>query len=209
MNENTHGIGRPAATAAPVARLIEAFHKLPGIGPKSAQRLTYYMLRASESEARALAIALIDLKEKTTLCSVCQNVTERDPCGVCTDEMRDRTTICVVEEPLDILAIERTRGFRGLYHVLHGVLSPMDGVGPDDLKLNQLVTRLRDGGVHEVIMATNPNLEGEATAMYVSRLLQPMGVRVTRLARGLPAGADLEYADDVTLARALEHRQDV
>ena len=209
MNEGTPGISRPAATAAPVARLIEAFHKLPGIGPKSAQRLTYYLLRASEAEARALAQAIVELKERTTLCSVCQNVTEQDPCGICTDTQRDRATICVVEEPLDILAIERTRGFGGLYHVLHGVLSPMEGVGPDDLKLNQLVVRLRNGGVREVIMATNPNLEGEATAMYVSRLLQPMGVRVTRLARGLPAGADLEYADDVTLARAIEHRQDV
>jgi recombination protein RecR len=209
VNEGTPGISRPAAAAAPVARLIEAFHKLPGIGPKSAQRLTYYLLRASEAEARALAQAIVELKERTTLCSVCQNVTEQDPCGICTDTQRDRATICVVEEPLDILAIERTRGFGGLYHVLHGVLSPMEGVGPDDLKLDQLVARLRNGGVHEVIMATNPNLEGEATAMYVSRLLQPMGVRVTRLARGLPAGADLEYADDVTLARAIEHRQDV
>ena len=209
MNEGTPGISRPAATAAPVARLIEAFHKLPGIGPKSAQRLTYYLLRASEAEARTLAQAIVELKERTTLCSVCQNVTEQDPCGICTDTQRDRATICVVEEPLDILAIERTRGFGGLYHVLHGVLSPMEGIGPDDLKIDQLVARLRNGGVHEVIMATNPNLEGEATAMYVSRLLQPMGVRVTRLARGLPAGADLEYADDVTLARAIEHRQDV
>jgi recombination protein RecR len=209
VNEGPPGTGRPAAAAAPVARLIEAFHKLPGIGPKSAQRLTYYMLRASEAEARALAQALIELKERTTLCSLCQNVTEEDPCGICTDTQRDHSTICVVEEPLDILAIERTRGFRGLYHVLHGVLSPMEGVGPDDIKVNELVARLRNGTVREVIMATNPNLEGEATAMYVSRLLQPMGVRVTRLARGLPAGADLEYADDVTLARAIEHRQDV
>lgn len=209
MNEGTPSPSRPVATAAPVTRLIEAFHKLPGIGPKSAQRLTYYMLRASEAEARSLAQALIDLKERITLCSVCQNVTELDPCGVCVDTSRDRSMICVVEEPLDILAMERTRGFRGLYHVLHGVLSPMEGVGPDDLKLNELLARIRNGSVHEVIMATNPNLEGEATAMYVSRLLQPVGVRVTRLARGLPAGADLEYADDVTLARALEHRQDV
>ena len=200
---------RPAATAAPVARLIEALHKLPGIGPKSAQRLTYYLLRASEAEVRALALALIELKEKTTLCSVCQNVTEDDPCGICTDAERDQSMICVVEEPLDVLAIERTRGFRGLYHVLHGVLSPMDGVGPEDLKLNELLARLRKGTVREVIMATNPNLEGEATAMYVSRVVSPMGIRVSRLARGLPTGADLEYADDVTLARAIEHRQEV
>jgi recombination protein RecR len=200
---------RPAATAAPVARLIEALHKLPGIGPKSAQRLTYYMLRASEAEVRALAQALVELKEKTTLCSVCQNVTEDDPCGICTDTERDQSMICVVEEPLDVLAIERTRGFHGLYHVLHGVLSPMDGVGPEELKLNELLARLRKGTVREVIMATNPNLEGEATAMYVSRVVTPMGVRVTRLARGLPTGADLEYADDVTLSRAIEYRQEV
>lgn len=209
MNEGAPSTGRPAATAAPVARLIEALHRLPGIGPKSAQRLTYWLLRAPEAEARSLAQAIVELKEKTTLCSVCQNVTEADPCGVCTDAQRDRSTICVVEEPLDILAMERTRGYRGLYHVLHGVVSPMEGVGPEDLKLDELVARLRDGEVNEVIMATNPNLEGEATAMYVSRLVTPMDVRVTRLARGLPTGADLEYADDVTLARALEHRQDV
>ena len=145
----------------------------------------------------------------TILCSACQNVTEEDPCGICSDAQRDHSTICVVEEPLDTLAVERTGGYRGLYHVLHGVLSPMEGVGPEDLKLNELVARLRNGSVSEVIMATNPNLEGEATAMYVKRLLSPMGVRVTRLARGLPTGADLEYADDLTLARALENRQEV
>jgi recombination protein RecR len=209
VNEGVPTPGRPAAVAAPVARLIEALHKLPGIGPKSAQRLTYYLLRASEAEVRALALALIELKEKTTLCSVCQNVTEDNPCGICTDAERDQSMICVVEEPLDVLAIERTRGFRGLYHVLHGVLSPMEGVGPDELKLNELLARLRKGTVREVIMATNPNLEGEATAMYVSRVVTPMGVRVTRLARGLPTGSDLEYADDVTLSRAIEYRQEV
>ena len=209
MNERPAAPGRSASTAAPVARLIEALHRLPTIGPKSAQRLTYYLLRASNEEAQALADAIVDLKEKIILCSICQNVTEVDPCGICTDEQRDQALICVVEEPLDILALERSRSYRGLYHVLHGVVSPMDGVGPDDLKLNELVARLRNGSVNEVIMATNPNLEGEATAMYVSRLVTPLGVRVTRLARGLPTGADLEYADDVTLAQALEHRQDV
>ncbi len=209
MNEGAPSIGRPPSTAAPVARLIEALHKLPGIGPKSAQRLTYYLLRAPEAEARALAQAIVELKEKIILCSACQNVTEVDPCGICADSQRDQSTICVVEEPLDILALERTHGYRGLYHVLHGAISPMDGVGPEDLKLSELVARLRNGTVHEVIMATNPNLEGEATAMYVSRLLSPKGIRVTRLARGLPTGADIEYADDVTLARALEHRQEV
>ncbi len=197
------------AAPAPVAKLIDAFHKLPGIGPKSAQRLTYHMLRIPPDEALALAQAIIELKEKTVLCSVCQNVTESDPCNVCRDESRDRSLICVVEEPLDILAVERTRGFHGQYHVLHGVISPMDGVGPEDLKVNELLARLRGGSVTEVIMATNPNLEGEATSMYISRLLTPMGIRVTRLARGLPMGSDLEYADEVTLSRALENRQDV
>ncbi len=208
MNENPPA-GRASATAPPVARLIEAFHRLPGIGPKSAQRLTYHLLRAPEAEARSLAQAIVELKERIILCSVCQNVTEADPCGICSDPARDRSTICVVEEPLDILALERSGGHRGLYHVLHGAISPMDGIGPEDLKVSQLVARLRKGGVNEVIMATNPNLEGEATAMYVGRLLTPLGARVTRLARGLPVGADLEYADDLTLARALEHRQEV
>ncbi len=198
-----------AAAAAPVARLIDEFHKLPGIGPKSAQRLTYHLLRMPIEDARALAAAIIELKEKTVLCTVCQNVTEEDPCRVCRDSRRDHGLICVVEEPLDVLAIERTRQFHGVYHVLHGVISPMDGVGPEQLKLRELLDRVRGGEVREVIMATNPNLEGEATALYVSRLLEPLNVRVTRLARGLPVGADLEYADDVTLARALEHRQEV
>ncbi len=197
------------SAAAPVARLIDEFHKLPGIGPKSAQRLTYHLLRIPPDDALALARAITELKEKTVLCSVCQNVTEEDPCGICRDASRDRSMICVVEEPLDTLAVERTRGFHGLYHVLHGVISPMDGIGPDDLKVGELLARLRGGAVQEVIMATNPNLEGEATSMYVSRLLTPLGVRVTRLARGLPMGSDLEYADDVTLSRALENLQDV
>jgi recombination protein RecR len=197
------------SAAAPVARLIDEFHKLPGIGPKSAQRLTYHLLRIPHDDAIALAQAIIELKERTVLCSVCQNVTESDPCTICQDASRDRSLICVVEEPLDILAVERTRGFQGLYHVLHGVISPMDGIGPDDLKIAELLARIRGGAVQEVIMATNPNLEGEATSMYVSRLLTPLGVRVTRLARGLPMGSDLEYADDVTLSRALENRQDV
>jgi recombination protein RecR len=209
VNESRPPRGRPAAAAAPVARLIEALQRLPGIGPKSAQRLAYFLLRAPEAENRSLAQAIGELKERIRLCSVCQNITEDDPCPVCADSERDRSVICVVEEPLDILALERSGSFRGLYHVLHGVISPMDGVGPEDLKVDQLVARLRNGSVSEVIMATNPNLEGEATAMYVKRLIEPLGVRVTRLARGLPTGADLEYADDVTLARALEHRQEV
>ena len=205
MNEPWH----PSGAAAPVARLIEELHRLPGVGPKGAQRLAYHLLRASRDEAQALADAIIEVKERIRLCSVCENTTDVDPCLICADDARDRNLICVVEEPLDILAMERTRGYRGLYHVLHGSISPMEGVGPEQLKVRELLERLRDGTVHEVIMATNPNLEGEATAMYVSRLLQPLGVLVTRLARGLPMGGDIEYADDLTLARALENRQEI
>jgi recombination protein RecR len=192
-----------------VAKLIEELHRLPGIGPKGAQRLAYHILRATRDEAQALADAIVEVKERIILCSVCQNTTDTDPCFICADETRDRSLICVVEEPLDILAIERTRSHKGLYHVLHGSISPMEGVGPEQLKLRELLERLRDGSVREVIVATNPNLEGDATAMYISRLIGPAGVRVTRLARGLPIGGDLEYADDLTLARALEHRQEV
>jgi recombination protein RecR len=197
------------SAAAPVARLIDEFHKLPGIGPKSAQRLTYYLLRAPADDARALAQAILEVKDKIILCSACQNITDSDPCAICTNPQRDHGAICVVEEPLDILALERTGAYKGLYHVLHGVISPMDGIGPEDLKVQDLLSRLRSGDVSEVIMATNPNLEGEATAMYIARLISPLGVKVTRLARGLPVGADLEYADNVTLARALEGRQEL
>lgn len=202
MNEQS------SALAAPLARLVEEFYKLPGIGPKSAQRLAYYLLRMPETEAQALAAAIIEVKERVTFCSICQNVTEADPCRVCSDPVRDRTVICVVEEPLDILAIERTQAYRGLHHVLHGAISPMDGIGPEDLKIRELLERFRTDEVREVILATNPNLEGEATAMYLSRLIRPLGIKTTRLARGLPAGGDLEYADDVTLTRALEGRQE-
>ncbi len=197
--------------ASPIARLVDAFHRLPGIGPKSAQRIAYYVLRAPEEEARDLAEALMEVKRSVVLCGRCQNVTAEDPCRICSDGGRDRTIICVVEEPLDVVAIERTGGFHGLYHVLHGVISPADGVGPEDLKIAELLARIRDvdRDITEVIVATNPNLEGEATSMYLGRLLRPLGIRVTRLARGLPAGADLEYADDVTLGRALEFRQEV
>ncbi|MCX5995316.1 MAG: recombination mediator RecR [Chloroflexi bacterium] len=195
--------------AEPVSRLIEELGKLPGIGPKSAARLTYYLLRIPEAEARALAEAIIAVKEKTVLCSSCQNITDSNPCAVCASKERDHSIICVVKEPLDILALERTGRYRGLYHVLHGVLSPMDGIGPDDLKIKELLQRLKAGSVSEVILATNPNLEGEATAMYLQRLLSPFGVRLTRLARGLPVGGDLEYADEVTLTHALEGRQEM
>ena len=198
-----------SAAPAPVARLIEEFHKLPGVGPKSAQRLTYYLLRMPVAEARALAEAILDVKERITFCTVCQNVTDSNPCRICASDRRDRSIICVVEEPLDILAVERSGSYQGLYHVLHGAISPMDGIGPEELKIQELLARLRSGEVTEVILATNPNLEGEATSMYLTRLLRPLGVKVTRLARGLPVGGDLEYADDVTLTRAMEGRQEV
>ena len=201
-----HGFIPPAE---PVSRLIEEFNKLPGIGPKSAARLAYYLLRMPEAEARSLAEAIIAIKEKTVLCSICHNITDSDPCAICSSEERDKSKICVVEEPLDILALERTRQYQGLYHVLHGVISPMDGIGPDDLKIRELLQRLKSGQVEEVILATNPNLEGEATAMYLQRLISPLGVKVTSLARGLPMGGDLEYADEVTLSRALEGRREV
>ena len=196
-------------TAEPVSRLIDEFHKLPGIGPKTAQRLTYFLIRMPEDEARSLAEAILAVKDNIVLCSTCQNITDSDPCIVCRGEGRDRTKICIVEEPLDILPLERTREYSGLYHVLHGVISPMDGIGPDDLKIKELLARLQDGVVTEVILATNPNLEGEATAMYLQRLIGPLGIKLTRLARGLPFGADLEYADEVTLTRALENRQEI
>lgn len=198
-----------SAAAEPVRQLIEAFHRLPGIGPKSAARLAYHILRTSETEARTLADAITAVKEKITLCSVCQNLTDTDPCVICDRMERDRSVICVVEEPLDILALERTGQFKGLYHVLHGVISPLEGIGPDDLKIAELLDRLKDGKVNEIILATNPNLEGEATAMYLHRLISPLGIQVTSLARGLPVGGDLEYADEVTLGRALEGRQTV
>jgi len=198
-----------AVTPEPVTKLIEAFAQLPGIGPKTASRLTFYLLRRPVEQTTILADALRDLKQKIVFCRSCFNITEENPCAVCRDEARDRSVICVVEEPLDVLAIERTGEFRGLYHVLHGAISPVEGIGPDELRIAELLSRLREQPVREVLLATNPNLEGEATAMYLARILQPLGVRVTRLARGLPVGGDLEYADAVTLSRALEGRQDM
>ena len=192
-----------------MAQLIEELHKLPGIGPKNAQRLAYFLLHAPEEQARALAEAIMAVKEKIIFCSVCQNITEVDPCAVCQDEQRDRSKICIVEKPLDILPLERTRGYNGLYHVLHGAISPMEGVGPEDLRIRELLARLQNSSVQETILATNPNLEGEATAMYLQRLIAPLGIKVTRLARGLPFGSSLEYADEVTLTRALEGRQEI
>ena len=199
-----------APSASPVvARLIDAFRKLPGIGPKTAQRLTYHMIRMPREEAQELADAVIAVKDKIVLCETCQNIAEQSPCDICSNDRRDQTRICIVEEPLDALAIERTRAYFGLYHVLHGVISPVNGIGADDLKLKELLERLRDGTVEELILATNPNLEGEATSMYIQRLISPLGITVTRLARGLSAGADLEYADDTTLTQALQGRSEV
>jgi recombination protein RecR len=198
-----------AALIAPVARLIEEFSKLPGVGTKTAQRLTYHVLRASTDDARALAAALVGIKEQVAYCSVCCNITEAgvDPCDICADPRREAGRICVVEEPLDVLAIERTGEFRGRYHVLHGAISPIDGIGPDRLRTRELVVRVSDGGVEELILATNPNLEGEATAMYLADLLAAHVPSITRIARGLPVGGDLEYADDVTLIRSFQGRR--
>jgi recombination protein RecR len=202
-------LNNDSVIATPMAQLIEELNKLPGIGPKSAQRLAFHLLRAPEAEARALSEAILAVKDRIVLCSICQNISETDPCPLCQGNQRDSTTICIVEEPLDILALERTQSYKGLYHVLHGAISPMDGIGPDDLKMKELLLRLQDGSVEEVILATNPNLEGEATAMYLQRMIEPLGIKATRLARGLPFGSDLEYADEVTLTRALEGRQQV
>jgi len=196
-----------AAVPEAVTRLVDEFSRLPGIGPKTASRLTYYLLRASTEQVMALGNAITQLKQRIRLCSRCFNITEADPCPVCTDARRDTGIICVVEEPLDLLAIERVGGYHGLYHVLHGAISPVDGVGPDDLRIHELIERVRKEPVVEVILATNPSLEGEATAMYIQRQLLTTQVRITRLARGLPVGGDLEYADVITLARALEGRQ--
>ena len=206
--------------AEPVSKLIDAFSKLPGIGPKTASRLVYFLLRSDESIALNLAQALQELKANTLFCSICYNIADRNPCAVCINSQRDHSTICVVEEPLDVQAIERTRAFHGVYHVLHGAISPMEGKGPDDLKIPQLIKRLQEGNpapdgvdapipVKEILLATNPNLEGDATAMYIARLAKPLGVRVTRLAHGLPVGGDLEYADDITLGRALAGRSEL
>ena len=192
-----------------VQRLIDEFARLPGIGPKSASRLTFYLLRATDNQALDLSAALHELKERTQLCSVCFNITEDDPCPICDDDARDAGLLCVVEEPLDVLAIERSRAYSGRYHVLHGAISPVEGIGPEDLRAAELVTRVAAGGFREIILATNPTLEGESTALYLQRRLVDHKVRLTRLARGLPVGGDLEYTDEITLGRAFEGRQDV
>ena len=192
-----------------VQRLIDEFARLPGIGPKSASRLTFYLLRAADNQALDLATALQDLKEHTQLCSVCFNITEDDPCVICDDDARDARLLCVVEEPLDVLAIERSRAYGGRYHVLHGAISPVEGIGPEDIRLAELVQRVAGGGFRELILATNPTLEGESTALYLQRRLTGQNLRLTRLARGLSVGGDLEYTDEITLGRAFEGRQDV
>ena len=192
-----------------MARLVQQLSRLPGIGEKTAGRLAFWILRADREYAQALAEAIISMKDETRLCSVCFALTEADPCPICTDPQRSAETICVVEEPPDLLAVERARGFRGRYHVLHGTLAPLDGVGPDELKIQPLLTRLRDGAVREVILATNPNVEGEATALYLAKLIKPLGLRVTRIAHGVPVGGDLEYVDVMTVGRALEGRREM
>lgn len=194
---------------APLERLVEQFARLPGIGGKSAQRLAFFVLGLPEEEARSFADAIMDAKRSVTCCPVCQNLTAGGLCPICASEKRDASTVCVVADPRDVVAMERTREFRGRYHVLHGVISPMNHIGPDDLQIKSLLERVAEGGIREVIMATNPDTEGEATAMYIARLLKPFDVRVTRLAYGIPVGGHLEYADDATLLRALEGRRDI
>ncbi|CAM3988833.1 recombination mediator RecR [Cohnella lubricantis] len=193
----------------PIAKLIDSFSRLPGIGPKTAARLAFYVLRMKEEDTIDFAKALVNVKRQLTYCSVCCNITDTDPCRICSDKTRDQSVICVVQEPKDLVAMERTREFSGLYHVLHGAISPMDGIGPDDIRIAELLRRLSDEKVQEMILATNPNIEGEATAMYLSRLVKPFGIKVTRIAHGLPVGGDLEYADEVTLSKALEGRREL
>jgi recombination protein RecR len=197
----------PVQGADAINRLIQELNKLPGIGPKSAQRLAYYLMRAPQEQAIQLAEAILSIKQKIRLCSTCFNVTDTDPCIICRNEQRNRSQVCVVEQPQDILAIEHTGVYKGLYHVLHGAISPTEGIGSNDVRIKELAIRLQDGVVKEIILATNTNLEGEQTAMYLNQLLSPLGINITRLARGLPFGTELEYADDTTLTRALEGRQ--
>lgn len=195
--------------AAPIARLIEEFEKLPGIGHKTAQRLAFHVLDMPQEKADRLANAISEAKRKTKFCSVCGNLTDSDVCPLCSSEKRDASVICVVEDARDVVAMEKIREFKGLYHVLHGAISPMQGIGPEDIKIKELLARIRAGSISEVIIATNPNIEGEATAMYISKLVKPLGIKTTRIAHGIPVGGDLEYADEVTLAKALEGRREI
>ena len=194
---------------APLAKLIEHFHSLPGIGSKTAVRLAYHVLDMDADQAKALANAIVEAKEKIGYCNTCFNLSDQNPCQICASTERDHAVICVVEQPQDVAAMERMHDFHGVYHVLHGALSPLEGVGPDQLRIKELLSRVYGGDVKEVIMATNPNVEGEATAMYIAKLLKPIGVKVTRIAHGLPVGGDLEYADEVTLSKAMENRREI
>jgi recombination protein RecR len=193
----------------PISKLIDGFMKLPGIGPKTAARLAFFVLKMKEDDVLDMAKALVNAKRNLHYCSVCYNITDTDPCHICRDSRRDPSVICVVQEPKDVIAMEKTKEFNGTYHVLHGAISPVEGIGPDELKIAELIKRLQNDEVEEIILATNPTIEGEATAMYISRLVKPSGIRVTRIAHGLPVGGDLEYADEVTLAKALEGRRDL
>lgn len=193
----------------PIAKLIEGFMKLPGIGPKTAGRLAFFVLSMKEDDVLDLAKSLVNAKRQLSHCSICYNMTDEDPCQICRDKTRNRSVICVVQDPKDVIAMERTKEYDGLYHVLHGAISPMDGIGPEDIKVPDLIKRLEDEEVEEIILATNPTVEGEATAMYISRLIKPIGLKVTRIAHGLPVGGDLEYADEVTLSKALEGRREL
>lgn len=194
---------------APVARLVDELSKLPGVGNKTAQRLAFFIINMSDAEVRNLSQAIVDAKSKTKYCSICGNLTDIDPCSICGNASRDQSLICVVEEPRDVIAMEKTREFKGVYHVLHGAISPLEGVGPGDIRIKELLKRVGEAEIKEIIMATNPNVEGEATAMYISKLIKPLGVKVTRIAHGIPVGGDLEYADEVTLAKALEGRREI
>lgn len=193
----------------PISKLIDSFMKLPGIGPKTAQRLAFHVLDMKEDDVVQFAKALVDVKRELTYCSECGHITEQDPCYICQDKQRDRSIICVVEDDKDVIAMEKMREYKGLYHVLHGSISPMDGIGPEDINIPTLINRLKDEGVTELILAMNPNLEGESTAMYISRLVKPIGIKVTRLAQGLSVGGDLEYADEVTLSKAIMGRTEM
>ena len=197
------------AYTGPISRLIEEFSKLPGVGRKTAQRLAFHVINMNTNDVESLSKAIIDAKREIKYCSICCNITDTDPCSMCSNKNRDSSVICVVEDPRDVAAMERTREFKGKYHVLNGVISPMDGIGPDMIKIKELIVRLGNEDVKELIMATNPTIEGEATAMYIARLVKPMGIKVTRIAHGLPVGGDLEYADEVTITKALEGRREI
>lgn len=195
--------------SASIAKLIEEFTKLPGIGRKTAQRLAFHVINLPKNDAHSLADAIVKAKESVKYCNICANLTDKETCDICSDKRRNSSTICVVEDPRDVIAMERTKEFKGYYHVLHGAISPLEGVGPEDIKIKELLSRLKDEDIEEVIIATNPNIEGEATAMYISKLLKPMGIKVSRIAHGVPVGGDLEYADEVTLTKALEGRREI